>query len=94
MAQQDDLLKGVGLGLGAAILIPIMAAALAPVVQPLARSVLKAGIRVYEKGRETLETVGETLEDVVAEVQEEMVEAREARMANAADDISTRDVDV
>ena len=94
MAQQDDLLKGVGLGLGAAILIPIMAAALAPVVQPLARSVLEAGIRVYEKGRETLETVGETLEDVVAEVQEEMVEAREARMANAADDISTRDVDV
>ena len=88
MAQNDQLIKGVGLGLGAAILIPLIASALAPVVIPLARSALKAGVRVYEKGRETIEMIGETVEDVVAEVQDEMVEAKEAAMADIVDDES------
>ena len=78
MVRNDDLLKGVAVGIGAAILVPIVIAALAPVVKPLARSAMKNGIRAYEKLRETVEEFGETVEDMVAEVEEEMVTAHES----------------
>jgi hypothetical protein len=78
MARNDDLLKGMALGLGAAILAPVVIAALMPVIRPMARSALKAGIWAYEKGRETFEEFGETVDDLVAEVEGELLEAREA----------------
>ena len=87
MARNDDLMKGVALGLGAAVLVPVVIAALAPVVLPMARSALKAGIWAYEKGREKVEEFGETVDDIVAEVEEEMVEAHELDEAmNDADE--------
>jgi len=85
MARSDDLLKGVSIGLGAAVLVPLVVSALAPVLKPLARSALRAGVLVYEKGREAFETFGETVEDVVAEVREELLEAHEAD--DLADDL-------
>ena len=81
MVRNDDLLKGVAMGIGVVILVPLAIAALAPVVKPLARSAMKAGIRVYEKGRESLEEFGETVDDIVAEVEEEMVDAHAAKEA-------------
>jgi len=76
--QNNDLFRGVALGIGVAVLTPLVIAALAPALKPVARSALKAGIRVYEKGRETVEIVGETIEDITAEVEEEMIDAEEA----------------
>lgn len=75
MARNDDLLKGVAIGIGAAILVPVAIAALLPIVKPLARSAMKSGILAYEKLRETVEEFGETVEDMVAEVEEEMIDA-------------------
>lgn len=81
MVRNDDLLKGVAIGIGVVVLVPLAIAALAPVVKPLARSAMKAGIRVYEKGRESLEEFGETVDDIVAEVEDEMVDTHEAKKA-------------
>ncbi len=78
MLRNDDLLKGVAIGIGAAILVPVVIAALAPIVKPLARSAMKSGILAYEKLRESVEEFGETVEDIVAEVEEEMVDAQTA----------------
>jgi hypothetical protein len=75
MLRNDDLLKGVAIGIGAAILVPVVIVALAPIVKPLARSALKSGILAYEKFRESVEEFGETVEDMVAEVEEEMGDA-------------------
>ena len=74
--KHKDLAKGVAIGIGVAVMTPLVIAALAPVVKPVARSALKAGVRIYEKGREQLEVINETLEDVTAEVEEEMMDAR------------------
>ena len=84
-------MKGLAIGLGVAILTPLVIAALAPVLQPVARSALKAGIRVYEMGRENLELLGETVDDVVAEVHEEMHDAASAgeEVAETVADAST-----
>ena len=77
MAQLSDFLKNptvrtTAIGIGIAVLVPIVAAKLAPFVRPLARSVFKLGTVTYEKGRETIAEYGEIVEDMVAEVREEL----------------------
>ena len=54
-----------------------MQAAMLPVVRPLVRSAVKNGIMLYEKGRETLEEFNEAVDDMRAEVEQEMQDARE-----------------
>jgi hypothetical protein len=78
MVRNDDLVKGVAIGIGAALLVPVVITALVPVVKPIARSIFKAGLMVYEKGRERVEEMGEAVEDMVAEVEDELVESRES----------------
>lgn len=73
--RSDDLIKGAALGIGVALLVPVAMVALAPVLKPLARSALKTGMLAYEKGREAVEELGETLDDVRAEVEEELMQA-------------------
>ena len=85
--RNDDLIKGVAIGLGVVLVAPVVIAALAPVVKPIARSALKAGVMSYEKGRETLEEISETVDDVVAEVEEELFDSHHAA-AEAVDDES------
>ncbi|MGD2111832.1 MAG: DUF5132 domain-containing protein [Gammaproteobacteria bacterium] len=91
MAQNNDLLKGAAIGLGVAVLVPVVVAALMPVIRPMARSALKATIYAYEKGRETLEGIGETVDDIVAEVEEELVDAHDA--TGLTDDAKTQSPD-
>jgi hypothetical protein len=88
MARNDDLLKGAAIGLGVAVLLPVVVAALMPVIRPMARSALKAGIFAIEKSREAVEGIGETVEDLVAEVEEELVDTREAH--GMVDDVAER----
>lgn len=80
---RSDMAKGVAIGAGVVVLVPLAAMILAPLARPLLREALKGGLRVYEKGRETLAELGETFEDVAAEVQAEL---REARLSEAAQD--------
>jgi hypothetical protein len=78
---KSDLTRGIAIGLGAAVLIPIAAVALAPYLKPAARTALKLGILGIEKAREAAASLAETLEDVSAEVQDELRAARAERNA-------------
>ena len=73
---KSDAVKILGINLSVAILVPIAVGILAPVVRPAARAVLKTGILAYEKVREGAAEFGEMMEDLVAEVQEELQEAK------------------
>ena len=85
------MIKGVAIGLGVVIVSPVVIAALAPVVKPIARSALKAGVMAYEKGREAMEEIGETVDDVVAEVEEELFDSHHGfDIDDAAEDDSSR----
>jgi len=86
MALFDDLLKGdtakgLAIGLGAAVLAPVALAALGGVARPLARATIKAGIIVYEKGRETLAEFGEVMDDLVAEARAEVAQSHAGQSA-------------
>jgi len=83
MALFDDLLKGetakgLAIGFGVAILAPVALAALSGVGKPLARAMIKSGILLFEKGRETVAEFGEVIEDLVAEARAELQEAHAA----------------
>jgi len=56
-------LIGVGLVLTAPLLLPVVGALVAPV----AREVVKGGVRLYDAGAHVVTTMGEQLSDLVAE---------------------------
>jgi hypothetical protein len=77
MAGFDDLFKGnivtgLAVGVGIAILAPLVTPILASVGKPLAKSVIKTGMLLYEKSRETAAELGEVFEDLVAEAKVEL----------------------
>lgn len=88
MAGVEDLFKNntakfLAVGLGAAVLVPVVAPALAGLARPLARAAIKGGIIAYEKSRETVEELCEVFDDLVAEAQDELQKAQ-AEKAQAA----------
>jgi Protein of unknown function (DUF5132) len=77
MAILDELLEskvvtGLAVVIGAAILAPVIVPIVTGVLRPVTKSVIKGGILLYEKGRETGAELTETLEDLVAEAKAEM----------------------
>ena len=72
---KGDSIKGLAIGLGAAILIPIILPAVAAVARPLARAAIKTGIMMFEKSRETVAEMSEVVEDLIAEAKAEIEES-------------------
>lgn len=99
MPQLNELLKNpsvrnTAIGISVAILVPIVAKTLAPYVRPVARSAVKIGVVTFEKGRETFAEIGEIVDDMVAEVREEMRvehESEEAALEEAFTDFDDGD---
>jgi hypothetical protein len=90
MGLWDDFVKGnvvtgLAIGIGAAVLAPVVIPILASVAKPLTKAVIKGGLALYESGRETVAEVGEVLEDLVAEAQAELTEERKAAVAAVAE---------
>lgn len=71
---KGNVLTGLAIGIGAAILAPAVLPALAGVAKPLIKAAVKGGIVLYEKGKETVAELGEVVEDIVAEAKSEMAE--------------------
>lgn len=89
MAFIDDLLKGdsakgLAIGIGAAILVPVILPAVAALARPVARAAIKTGILVYEKTRETVAEMGEVVEDLVAEARADLEQNQAAAQMTAA----------
>ena len=55
------------IGLGLAIAAPLLLPAVGALVVPLAREVVKGGVRLYDAGAHVVTTMGEQLSDLVAE---------------------------
>ena len=72
----SDKLKGFAAGVGISLVTPLVLTALATVARPAARAAIKAGLVLYEKGREKVAEASEAIEDLVAEAQAELEESR------------------
>lgn len=75
--------KGVAIGFAAAMLAPVVLPILTQTARPLARTLIKTGILLYHKGRETLAEAEETFDDLVAEVRAELAEEQRPQAETA-----------
>lgn len=80
---KGEMGKGVAIGFATAMLAPLILPVLTGAARPLARAAIKTGLALYEKGRETLAEVEETLDDLVAEVRAELEQEQQLRQAAA-----------
>jgi hypothetical protein len=80
MALWDDITEGFGGSLMSNVLIGAAVVVLAPIVvpavltgmRPVAKTLVKGGILVFDKAREMVAEVGEQMSDVVAEARAEL----------------------
>jgi hypothetical protein len=69
--------SGVIAGIGAVILAPVLVPVVAGIGKPLAKSLIKGGMVLYEKSKGAIAEVGETFEDMVAEARAELAEEKQ-----------------
>ncbi|MFK0730248.1 MAG: DUF5132 domain-containing protein [Gloeotrichia echinulata GP01] len=74
---EDAGVPGIIAGIGAVLLAPVILPVVAGISKPVAKSLIKGGIVAYEKSKGTFAELGETLEDIIAEVRAELAEDRE-----------------
>jgi hypothetical protein len=79
---RSNIVIGIGAAIGATLLAPVLIPVLSSVGRPLAKTVIRSGLMLYEKTREAVAGAGEMLEDLVAEVRVE--EAQRPLAAGAA----------
>lgn len=96
MALFEDALKGgnivtgLAIGIGAAVLAPMAK----PLLRPVFKGVVKAGILAYDQGRVTFAEMNERTSDVIAEARSEMNEAhRQSNGTGAARPAETETTD-
>jgi len=95
MKQLEAILKSAAknqlvVNLTVAIVVPMVVNAVAPFVRPVGRGVLKTSIIAVEKLRETAAEFGELVDDLTAEVQEELQQRRERAAGLVDPESSTR----
>lgn len=88
MALLDDLFKGnvvtaLVVGVGGALLAPLVAPAVTNVLRPAAKAVIKGGLVVYGKGRETVAQLGEATSDIAAEARADLAQGEVVPMPAA-----------
>ena len=93
MAFLDDVFKGsigtgLAIGIGAAVLGPIVLPILAGAAKPITKAVIKGGLALFEKGKETAAELGEVLEDIVAEARAELAEEAEKDVSASAEAVA------
>lgn len=85
MFKGGNIITGLAVGIGAAVLVP----AVAPVLRPMAKSLIKAGLVAYDQGRTMLADLGERTGDIMAEARAEMEHGDAAPGAGPAGASST-----
>lgn len=80
---KGNIVTGLAIGIGVAVLGPVIIPAMARVAKPLAKAAIKSGVGFYEKGREVMAEALEVVEDLVAEAKSELAEADKKRAAEA-----------
>jgi hypothetical protein len=69
---QQRIVIGIAIGVGAAAVLKGFAPALRDLGRPIAKATIKSAIFAFEKSREQIAQLRETYEDLVAEVRSEM----------------------
>ncbi|WP_026733230.1 DUF5132 domain-containing protein [Fischerella sp. PCC 9605] len=83
---EDAGAPGIIAGIGAVLLAPVVIPVVAGVGKPIAKSLIKGGLVLYEKSRGAFAEIGETWDDIVAEARAEIAEGKQLPAVEAAAD--------
>jgi len=88
MALFEDMFKGnlgagLAVGVGVAVVGPLLTPVIGAALRPAAKAVIKAGLLAYDVGRQGVAQVNEMSGDIVAEARSELDESRAARATAA-----------
>jgi hypothetical protein len=78
---KNNFVVGLTAGLVAAVIAPVVIPAVRKGSRPVAKSLLKGGMLLYQKGREAVATSGEAMEDMLAEIHAEEPEKQASSLA-------------
>lgn len=67
---------GIAAGIGAALLAPVVLPLLGQAGKPIVKNVVKQGMMLYEKGKESIAEVTDAWEDILAEAQYEVAQSQ------------------
>lgn len=85
LGANSETAKGLAIGVGVALLAPVVVTSLLGASRPLARAAIKSGLILYEKGREAAAEFSEVVEDLVAEARAELAEQHPHAHAEESD---------
>ena len=72
---KGNIVTSLAIGVGVAVVGPILIPVASSMLKPLAKAAIKGGIVLYDKSKEMVEEGKEIIEDIVAEVKSEMEES-------------------
>jgi hypothetical protein len=86
MSFVEDMFKGnigtgLAVGVGVAVVGPLLTPVLGSVLRPVGKAALKAGMLAVDAGREGLERINEMSGDIIAEARSELDSSRTAPRA-------------
>jgi hypothetical protein len=81
---EDAGAPGIIAGIGAVLLAPVVIPVVTGIGKPLAKSLIKGGLTIYEKSRGAVAELGESWEDMVAEARAELAEGRQLPAVDVA----------
>ncbi len=76
---KGNIVSGLAIGIGSAVIAPMIIPALSKVAKPLAKAAIKSGLLLYETGKERFAEVSEVVDDLVAEAKSEIAAEPEDR---------------
>jgi hypothetical protein len=85
---KSNLAVGITAALAATVLAPVLVPIIAAAGRPVAKSLVKGGVILYEKGRETVAGAGEVMEDLIAEVRSELEQQSRTVAASAEEPVA------
>ena len=74
---EDAGAPGIIAGIGAVLLAPVVIPIVTGIGKPIAKSIIKGGLVLFEKSKGAVAEVGESWEDMVAEARAELAEGRQ-----------------
>jgi len=78
---KGNIVTGLAIGIGAAIIAPLVVPALSKAAKPLAKAAVKGGLVLFETSKEKLAVAHELVDDLLAEARAELAAEAEANPA-------------
>jgi hypothetical protein len=77
---KGNILGGLAIGIGSAVLAPVVIPILSRTAKPLTKAAIKGALLMYEKGKEKVAEAQEVVEDLMAEARSELDKEAAARV--------------